>query len=191
MSGDQELRSILASVPGIDPDNAIVEPLGGGLTNFTVRVRQAGADWVLRVEFGQSVLKPASAGQEVEIQNEAASAGLAPAIVYTDAGRRILVTEYLDGRSWGSADLHDPRKLELLAGVLLRHQVVNPDGPANRWILLPWPGSMRLDWTRSLTYGPSPIIAAMSSVTRLPVTVRSVATTISLRGTSSNSTVCD
>jgi len=60
----------------------------------------------------------------------AASAGLAPAVVAIDAERGTLLTEYLAGTPWQSADAHRPRNLERLAGVLRALHAVPVELPA-------------------------------------------------------------
>ncbi|MFO1426201.1 MAG: phosphotransferase [Steroidobacteraceae bacterium] len=64
---------------------------------------------------------------ECELQSLAATAGLAPRIVATDAAHRFLVSELAPGRRWSAAQMRDPAALRRLGAVLARlHGIAVP-----------------------------------------------------------------
>ena len=109
----------LALVPGWDPDEADVEELKGGLTNRTFHVRYGQQECVMRLDSERSRMFQFDRSCELTILAEAANAGLAPAIVFSNAEAGILVTEFIPGRTWEESDFASSDRLEAL-GTLLR-----------------------------------------------------------------------
>ena len=56
--------------------------------------------------------------REFAIQSAAARRGLAPAVVYADPERGILLCRYVAGRTWSREDLGDPQRLDAVAALL-------------------------------------------------------------------------
>lgn len=101
----------LARIPGWEDGRC--EPLHGGETNNA---------WLVTGPQGRAVLKldPATretpfAGRiaESRVQQTAAAAGLAPAVLHAD--ETVLLTVYVDGRAWTRDSFSDPAALEQLA----------------------------------------------------------------------------
>ena len=108
----------LELVPAFDPNEATVDPLEGGLTNCTYRVLQGGGVFVLRLDSSYSDIIQSNRLNELVILGEAAKAGLAPEVIFSDREFGILVTEYLPGRIWVETDLGDSQNIEKLADLL-------------------------------------------------------------------------
>jgi thiamine kinase len=110
----------LNRVPGIDPGAASISALGGGLTNRVYLVISGERKLVLRLASDGNEMVAPVRSCEVEIMQVAAAAGIAPPVIYADSARGILVTEYLDGAVWQTADLENARNIERLAQLLRR-----------------------------------------------------------------------
>ncbi|MDH3439999.1 MAG: phosphotransferase family protein [Gammaproteobacteria bacterium] len=115
-------------VPGWDPEQADIEELKGGLTNRTFHVRQGQRECVMRLDSERSRMFRFDRSSELAIQEEAAKAGLAPGIVFSDADAGILVTEFIPGRTWEEADLASDDRLEALAALLRRVHALPKSG---------------------------------------------------------------
>ena len=110
----------LSGIPGWKGKAATWRELKGGLTNRTYLVECADESFVLRLDAAHtSVFNPDRFG-EVEIQKQAAAAGLAPELIFADADSGILLSRYVPGRSWDASDLDDNKNLEALADLLRR-----------------------------------------------------------------------
>ena len=107
-------------VPGWDPEQADIEELKGGLTNRSFHVRQGRQECVLRLDSERSRMFQFDRSCELGILEEAAKAGLAPGIVFSDADAGILVTEFIPGRTWEESDLASDDRLEALGKLLKR-----------------------------------------------------------------------
>lgn len=108
----------LALVPGWDPEDTDVEELKGGLSNRNYLIQAAGERCVMRLnaEHGHAISQDRSC--ELTILGNAAAAGLAPQIVYSDIENGILLTEFLPDNVWSKSDLRSDEKLALLADLL-------------------------------------------------------------------------
>lgn len=109
----------LEQVPGWQPSNVKIEELSDGLTNRVFLVRSTDGACVLRLA-SDHISPGIDHVRELQILQTAASAGIAPPIVYSDPALGILVTEHLDGRVWQASDLDDEQNLEQLALLLRR-----------------------------------------------------------------------
>jgi thiamine kinase-like enzyme len=120
MSKDLTAFEALQHVAGWDPELSEIEELKGGLTNRTYLVSQDGRRCVLRLDSQQSTMFQFDRSAELRILETAHAAGIAPAAIYADPERSILVTEFLEGRTWDEADLDDDKQLEALGALLQR-----------------------------------------------------------------------
>lgn len=105
----QDLQRAVATVAGelglVSPE---ATPLPGGAANRALRLRDARHDLVLRVAGAPSSALGASRASECAMQELAAGAGLAPAIVLARPEQGLLVTRFADGRMLSREDTHDP-----------------------------------------------------------------------------------
>jgi thiamine kinase len=98
------------------------ECLGTGLYNKTYRVMRDGAVYALRVAAEQPInhpleLKP-DAAWEAAVLSAAGRMGIAPPLVYSDPGRAVLVTRWVEGRSWSPEEARVPENLRKMAALL-------------------------------------------------------------------------
>ena len=120
MSKDLTAFEALGQVPGWDPESAEIEELKGGLTNRTYFVSQDDRQCVLRLDSLQSTMFQFDRSAELAILEAAHAAGIAPAVIYADPEQSVLVTEFLEGRTWEEADLDEDANIEALADILRR-----------------------------------------------------------------------
>jgi thiamine kinase len=118
MSAALNAFEALALVPGWDPERTDIEQLKGGLSNRTFLVSAAGEQCVLRLnaEFAEAISLDRSC--ELSVLSNAADAGIAPRIVYSDIEKGILLTEFLPDRVWAKSDLQSHENMEALAELL-------------------------------------------------------------------------
>lgn len=130
MSAGLTAFEALQQVPGWDPEAATVEELKGGLTNRTYFVTEGDRRCVLRLDSQQSSMFQFDRSAELAILNAAHAAGIAPAVIYANPESSILVSEYLEGRTWEEADLADGAQLEALASLLRQVHEIRIEGQA-------------------------------------------------------------
>jgi thiamine kinase len=119
----------LSQVPGYSRAAGIT-PLAGGVVNSTFRVETAAGKFILRLHDASSVALGTDHIREAHLQNAAAAAGVAPAVLYADPLQRFMVSEYIEGRVWSAADFADVARLHELGETLLRLHAVVPPVPA-------------------------------------------------------------
>ena len=110
----QDPRKILAELPGWE--GASIEQLCGGFTNTTYRLSKGDKSAVLKLDVYTRDETLNTRHAEAQIQNTAAKAGLAPAVIYTD--ERMYLGEYVEGTAWERECLSKPGNLEVLARAL-------------------------------------------------------------------------
>src|SRR5208282_374520 len=95
-----------------------IEALAGGLDNQSWRVTSAVGDWVVRSAGSRDQRFAINRVAERQSQAAAAALGFAPAIVYADPERGILISEYLDGRVWTREAARAPPGIRMLGARL-------------------------------------------------------------------------
>jgi thiamine kinase len=113
-------RDAIARIPGWDPKNVAIEEMHGGLSNRTFKVTQSGTAFVLRLDATHTGAFPLDRGLEAVINRNAATAGLAPQVVFADPGAGILLSEYLHGKIWSRQAFDDSGNLDALGELLRR-----------------------------------------------------------------------
>jgi thiamine kinase len=95
---------LLQHVPGCENGDAPYsqELIHAGKVNRSFLVRTRRGRFVVRLNESASVDSGLDREREVLLHNLAASAGIAPHIIYVSGDRTCLVTEYVDGRLWTS-----------------------------------------------------------------------------------------
>lgn len=101
---------VLRGIPGWS--GASFEPMHGGLSNRSYLVNKDGALAVLKIDDDPRGAPLNSRHIEARIQSAAAEEGLAGIVLHHDDC--CLLTGYVEGRAWGTADLCDERKLQQL-----------------------------------------------------------------------------
>ncbi len=111
-------QAALATVPGWQGRATQILPLPGGMNNRSYRVDYKGQSFVLRIAANAKGSVTRDFTLELEVQLKAAAVGIAPAIEYANPASGLLLTHYLDGRTWQTEDLQETRQLERLAELL-------------------------------------------------------------------------
>lgn len=115
-----ELRKILARLPGVDPDRAVVAPLTGGLTNRNFRVDAPSGSYVVRLCGPHPDLLGIDRRREHAAGLAAAALGIGPEVVawFEDAGA--LVTRFIEGEPLTTEAAGRPATLARIATSLRR-----------------------------------------------------------------------
>jgi thiamine kinase len=114
-----EIGSIAAlHVPGTGKLH--IHRLRHGLVNATYRVERDGGSYALRVPAANACELGLDRGWEARVLERAVPAGLAPALAYCDPQRGILITRWVDGRSWSAAQVRSQANISRMALLLRR-----------------------------------------------------------------------
>ncbi|MEM6677292.1 MAG: phosphotransferase [Pseudomonadota bacterium] len=113
-----------------------IQPLGGGITNLNLRLREGDRRYVVRL--GDDIPEHGvMRWNELAISRAAAEAGLAPEVIHAEQG--VLVLAYVEGaRPLAEADVRDPAYLPRVLDLVARaHRDLGPalKGP----VLAFWP----------------------------------------------------
>jgi thiamine kinase-like enzyme len=127
-----------AVVPGAGSID--LKALGAGLISETYRVARDGVAYTLKVGVEHRPDLPVDLPWEVRVLERAASAGLAPRLVYFDLDRAVLLTRWAEGRSWVSHEAAAPANLEKIAALLRRVHTLAVPIPARQVTPLQWIG---------------------------------------------------
>ena len=114
-------------------EHAEFEALPGGFSNHAWRARHGGQQYFVRLGRAGADRLGVDRHSEQALVTLAAAAGLAPPILACDPAHGLLVTDYIDGRTWTRDDARDPRNLDRLGERLrLLHGLPVPAGLAPR-----------------------------------------------------------
>lgn len=140
MSAALSPADALARGPGWQVSDSSIEPLLAGLTNRLYSVRHQGQRYVLRLDAEHTQAFGVDRKHEQRVLKAAEAAGIGPRVVFMDAERGVLVTEYIDGEPWSS--LNPDAAVEQLALLLrtvhqlpLTGQALDPVAAANHYLL--------------------------------------------------------
>lgn len=111
---EQDLNNILARFP--DWAGARMDRLCGGFTNTTYRLTKNGRSAVLKLDAFARDETLNTRHAEAQIQNTAAKAGLAPAVIYAD--EHLYLGEYVEGMALTPSGLSKKGILERVAHAL-------------------------------------------------------------------------
>ena len=118
--------AVAAASAALGLERAEAMPLEGGLSNRSLRLRDASHDLVLKLAGDGARGLGARVDSELAMQTLAAAAGLAPAIVLADPTRGFFVARHAPGRTLEAADLRDPGVLWRLGGWIARLHALEP-----------------------------------------------------------------
>jgi thiamine kinase-like enzyme len=106
MTEDEALARAAALSCWSDPGEPQI--LGGGITNFNVRISDQGRDFVVRI--GDDIpVHGVMRWNELAISRAAHAAGLAPAVHHYEPG--VLVLDFIEARTFTEEDVRDPDNL--------------------------------------------------------------------------------
>jgi thiamine kinase len=103
-------------VPGEGPVD--IHSLASGLVNESCRVARAGRLFSLRLATSDSRDLGLDREWECKVLGRASAAGLAPAVEYCEPARGILVSDWVDGRTWTPEEIRQPEKVDAMARLL-------------------------------------------------------------------------
>jgi len=113
-----ELKRLLGTALEWSEHEIELRPLPGGTGGRTQLLCYRGERYILRTgDANAGEIRPRMSC-EPEVLQHAARAGLGPELVHADTDAGLLVTRYVDGRAWTSADLQSPAAVESLAELL-------------------------------------------------------------------------
>jgi thiamine kinase len=107
-----------------------IQPLGAGLLSETYKVTRDGAAYALKVAAEQRPELGMDRAWEVRVLERAGGAGLAPRLVYSDAGGTVVVARWVSGRPWVSQESTQAANIRSVAALLRRvHALPVPAPP--------------------------------------------------------------
>ena len=118
-------RTIVPGAGGVQ-----VQPLGAGLLSETYKVARDGVAYALKVAAEHSPKLGMDRAWEVRLLESAASAGVAPRLVYSDAGGSVMLARWAVGRPWASQESTLAANVRSIAALLRRvHALAVPAPP--------------------------------------------------------------
>jgi thiamine kinase-like enzyme len=112
-----------------------IRRLRDGLVNHTYRVQRDGQTFALRLSGNRTL---ATHGEwECRVLLIAAGAGLAPPVVYCDPAAGILVSQWVEGRSWTSQDTAGAG-IDRMAALMRRIHALMPPQPPRSVTIAGW-----------------------------------------------------
>lgn len=139
-----------------------IEPLGGGITNVNLRVRDGARSFVVRL--GEDIPEHGvMRWNEVALSRAAEAAGVSPAVVHNEPG--VLVLEYIEARTYAEADVRDPANLTRVIDLVARaHRGLGAH--LSQPVLAFWPFQVIRSYATRLAAGGSAHAAALPDLLR-------------------------
>jgi thiamine kinase len=118
MLPDEVERLAAQHVPG--EGKIGIHRLSVGLVNETYRVLRGGTTYALRAPGSNPHSLGLDRTWEARVLERAAPCGLAPVVEYCDPHRGILISRWVEGRSWNTADVREPSSIARMSGLARR-----------------------------------------------------------------------
>jgi aminoglycoside phosphotransferase (APT) family kinase protein len=136
LTGELE-RLVALHVPGVG--TVEIQLVSGGLVNETYRVVRDGSAYALRAASSNPGDLGLDGAWEVRVLERAASMNLAPVPVFCDPRRRLLISRWVEGRSWNSADVRLQENISRMTDLVRRIHALPVPAPARlmgpaKWI---------------------------------------------------------
>ncbi|MGG7078595.1 phosphotransferase [Clostridium sardiniense] len=96
------------------------EPLNGGLSNVTYKVKVDNKFYVLRINSNQNEYLDLSREEEQNAIIEASKLGIAPNVFSTANKKDFLITEFIEGKSIETEKMHNPELIKNVTETLLK-----------------------------------------------------------------------
>jgi thiamine kinase-like enzyme len=125
--GQERLRKLLrgrAATRALG-DGAMTR-LTGGLSNQAWRVERGGQAWFARLGYAGAERLGVNRHSECALMAVVAAAGFAPDVLACDPPTGLLVTRYIEGRTWQASDAAEPRNLARVGSLLARLHTMPP-----------------------------------------------------------------
>jgi thiamine kinase-like enzyme len=100
--------------------------LTGGLSNQAWRVAQGGQTWYARLGYEDAQRLGVNRHSECALLAVVAAVGFAPDVLACDPSTGLLVTRYIEGRTWQVTDAGEPRNLARIGSLLARLHTMPP-----------------------------------------------------------------
>ncbi len=100
--------------------------LTGGLSNQAWRVERGGQAWFARLGYADAERLGVNRHSECALMAVVAAAGFAPDVLACDPPTGLLVTRYIEGRTWQASDAAEPRNLARIGSLLARLHTMPP-----------------------------------------------------------------
>jgi thiamine kinase-like enzyme len=100
--------------------------LTGGLSNQAWRVERGGQAWFARLGYADAERLGVNRHSECALVAVVAAAGFAPDVLACDPPTGLLVTRYIEGRTWQASDAAEPRNLSRIGSLLARLHAMPP-----------------------------------------------------------------
>ena len=100
--------------------------LTGGLSNQAWRVEQGGQTWYARLGYENAERLGVNRHSECALLSVVAAARFAPDVLACDPSTGLLVTRYIEGRTWQVTDAGEPRNLARIGSLLARLHTMPP-----------------------------------------------------------------
>jgi thiamine kinase len=100
--------------------------LTGGLSNQAWRVERSGQAWFARLGYADAERLGVNRQSECALMAVVAAAGFAPDVLACDPPTGLLVTRYIEGRTWQASDAVEPRNLARIGSLLARLHTLPP-----------------------------------------------------------------
>jgi thiamine kinase-like enzyme len=128
------LRDVEELCRGVVPGDGLiaVEALGAGLLSDTYRVARDGAAYTLKVATEHGLQIDPDPTWQVRLLAQAAAAGLAAPVEYSDPIRNVLLTRWVVGRPWSTEDARDPESTRRIVDLLRRVHALAVPAPSRR-----------------------------------------------------------
>jgi aminoglycoside phosphotransferase (APT) family kinase protein len=115
-----------------------LQRVGTGLGSRTYRAERAGHAYALRLAPAAERGEGFDPRWEHAVRAVAGGAGLAPEVVHSDPVAGILVSRWVDGRSWDAVAVDDPGRIAAVAGLMRAIHALTPPQPARRVGVADW-----------------------------------------------------
>ena len=107
-----------------------IHPLAKGLISESYRVVRDERAYTLKAAAAYAAEFALNIAWEAQVLERAGSAGMAPALVYCDAKRALLISRWVEGRSWSPEEVRHPANIGKIAALLRRvHALAVPLPP--------------------------------------------------------------
>ncbi len=120
----RELLRVRSATRGL-ADGAMTR-LTGGLSNQAWRVERGGQAWLARLGYADAERLGVNRHSECALVAVVAAAGFAPDVLACDPPTGLLVTRYIEGRTWQASDAVEPRNLARIGSLLARLHTLPP-----------------------------------------------------------------
>jgi thiamine kinase-like enzyme len=115
-------------VPGAG--NVQVQALGVGLLSETYKVTRDGSAYALKIAAEHPTALGLDRAWEIRVLERAGGAGIAPRLVYSDAGGAVVISRWVAGRPWVARDSALAENIRGIAALLRRvHALAVPAAP--------------------------------------------------------------